>query len=117
MNSPPNSFYMEKAMSKIEAGEMHTRIWTDNETDLVYVTQTQDVEAILDNNRRLHNENKNKRAGEMQHVATIPNIIINKWLGEGINIFDPASSADVAKKLNDPEWQYLRTGGGRVGRK
>lgn len=104
-------------MSKIEAGEMHTKIWTDNDSDLVYVTHTQDVEGILSNNRALQNENKNKRAGEMQHVATIPNIIINKWLGEGINIFDPEHAPLIARKLNDPDYQYLRTGGGRVGLK
>lgn len=53
---------------------------------------------------------------EMRRVATIPYIIGLKWLTEeGWWFLDPECAHKVAQKLNDIEWQHLRTADGRVG--
>jgi hypothetical protein len=53
----------------------------------------------------------------MRKVASIPNIVAEQWMKEGINIFDPSPETQkkVAAKLNSNEYAYLRTYPGRVG--
>jgi hypothetical protein len=61
-------------------------------------------------------------AGEPQksdwgrHVATIPHVILVQWLNEewargniGLRMFSPEFNALVKRKLEDPDWKYLRT--------
>lgn len=80
----------------------------------LYVKTTQDVEDIIDNNRRLQNEPQKR--GIWRHKASIPNNIINRWLNEewmagnvGIKMFDEEFDRLVQRKLADPDWAYLRT--------
>jgi hypothetical protein len=77
--------------------------------------RTQDVEAIIENNKRLQNEEQ-RRDVPWRHVASIPNIIMEKWLREewergnhGIKWSSPEMDDLVQKKLQDPDWAYLRT--------
>ena len=51
-----------------------------------------------------------------RHVATIPNAILAKWLLEdGIDVWSGEHQDGLARKLNDPDNAYLRTGGGHIG--
>jgi hypothetical protein len=78
--------------------------------DLV-VRSFQDVEDIIEANRRRQNEPQKSDWG--RHVATIPNNILLKWmLEEGVPVFGmPAHEWDrfLKKKLADPDWRDLRT--------
>lgn len=98
----------------------------DPQTDTTYIEKTQDVEPILEANKSLQNWgiggaarlNDFSRRGiknNWWHVALIPNLIIEKWLlEEGINVFDRDHWPAVRRKLNSPDWRYLRTGTGRI---
>lgn len=47
---------------------------------------------------------------EWRWAAHIPDIIILKWMKEdGIDIMDKNHWPAVRRRLNDPEWRYLRT--------
>ena len=49
------------------------------------------------------------------HAATIPAIVIEKWLiEEGIDVFNPDHINKVKAKLNSSEYAYLRTSTGRI---
>ena len=76
------------------------------------VRHYQDVEDIIERNKRLRSEPQKSEWG--RHVATIPNNILLKWmLEEGVPVFGmPAHEWDkfLRKKLNDPDWRDLRTG-------
>jgi hypothetical protein len=78
--------------------------------DLV-VRSFQDVEDIIERNKRLQNEPQKSDWG--RHIATIPNNILLKWmLEEGVPVLGmPAHEWDkfLRKKLNDPDWRHLRT--------
>ena len=52
----------------------------------------------------------------MQKVASIPNVVVMEWMQEGINVMNPSKECigRIKKKLNSPEYAYLRTGGGRL---
>lgn len=73
----------------------------------------QDVEDIIENNKRLQKE---AQRGDWRHKASIPNNILNKWLNEewdrgnvNLSLFSEEMDRIVARKLRDPEWAYLRT--------
>lgn len=72
----------------------------------------QDVEPIIENNKRLQNEPQRSDWG--RHVASIPNVIIERWINEdGVNYLalpGPEFAKLIKRKLRDPDWMWLRTG-------
>jgi hypothetical protein len=79
----------------------------------VIASTTQDVEPILARNARLRREPQ--RRDWARHVASIPNVILVKWLNEehargntGLRLFTRQFDELVARKLADPDWAYLK---------
>lgn len=94
-----------------------TEYWYDPEKDRMITRYVQDVESILNKNKREANASLNQRhkSEAMNKVASIPNTVVLKWKFElGVDIFNPAHADKVKKLLNDPEWRYLRTRGGKI---
>lgn len=83
----------------------------------IVCARTQDVEPILDLNKALQNEPQ-KRAATFRHVGTIPNVILEKWINEEGAPVLQMSKAEFARfirrKLNDPDWRFLRTSPGQI---
>jgi len=78
------------------------------------IEHIQDVEPILERNKLFRGEDQHSDWG--RHVASIPNVIYVKWLDEehrkgntSLRMFTPEFDLIVQRKLNDPEWAYLRT--------
>lgn len=90
--------------------------WRDEPDGGVTITASQDVDAILDLNKAMATENDGYSASrEMRRAASIPLILVAKWLHEeGWNAFDPACGDRLKKKLNDPDYLWLRTAPGRL---
>ena len=82
------------------------------------VERVQMIEPVIERNKKLYNDNDYKRKGiknEWCHFATWPNIIIEKWIIDyGINVLDRNHWKAALKKLEDPEWRYLKTTTGRI---
>jgi hypothetical protein len=80
---------------------------------LLTVCQWQDVEGIVEHNKRLANEQK-PRSDWGRHYATIPHIWRYKWWDEagGDMTAGPFSmrfeNEVIAKKLEDPEFRAFR---------
>ena len=77
----------------------------------------QDVQPILEANKANALDTSRKTQGiknSWMHAATIPLVVVQKWLGEGIDIFNPDHSEAIRRKLNDPEYAYLKAIHGRV---
>lgn len=96
--------------------EVKTEITAKN--GVVTVLRTQQVDAILDLNRRaLNNEPTmpNFRS-RRRHVAEIPFIVAEQWFKEGINMLsaDPDMEKAWQRKLNDPDYRRLRVTSGRT---
>jgi hypothetical protein len=78
----------------------------------VTVYSHDDVEPMLERNKTLRSMEQKSDWG--RHVASIPNIIMVKWLneefqkGNEVRYLSPEWDEIVAKKLKDPEWAYLR---------
>ena len=73
-------------------------------------------QPILAENRAIQNHDEGPHRGkEMRHAARIPDIIAMKWLTEeGIWIDNKDHWQGVKRKLNDPDYRWLRTWTGRL---
>lgn len=96
------------------------KISYDSLEDKLTVERIQDVEPILEANKadfnnaaELHSQ-RYKRP--LVHAARIPLIVVEQWLKEGINVFDPSHEMKkkIRQRLNSPEWAYLRTIPGKI---
>ena len=90
------------------------RTYLDSNGSDLAIEHIQDVEPILEWNRRARCEEQGSDWG--RHVARIPNVIYVRWLDEAhtggntqLRLFTPEFDLIVQKKLRDPEWAYLRT--------
>jgi hypothetical protein len=88
------------------------------------VRRTQDTTGYLEQNKAEMNEAPSwrpyasaRKDRSMRKVASIPMIVVEQWMREGISIFDPSPEVQkkIAEKLNSNEYAYLRTFPGRVG--
>jgi trehalose utilization protein len=77
--------------------------------------RTQDVEDIIENNKRLQNTPQDHKA-VWRHTSTIPNIFYDRWLNEEwekgnriTSIFSEEFGKVIQRKLSDPDWRFLRT--------
>ena len=74
------------------------------------IEHVQDVEPILARNQALRAQPQRSDWG--RHIATIPNVILVRWMNEdGVNVLGMSSDewgAFVRKKLRDPDWRHLR---------
>ena len=79
--------------------------------DKTNISKSQDVEALLNFNKAKSNElKKDIHSDAYNHVASIPAILIAKWLTEeNLDIYNPAHAERLKRKLNSNEYLYLRT--------
>ena len=85
------------------------------------IVTSQDAEAIIESDKTDQSIGKFRLKGDSEgdewwHVGCIPNIVVMKWLGEGIDVYsgDPDMKKKVARKLNDIEWRWLKSADVRV---
>ena len=98
------------------------KVWWHPQPDGTFLIEhEQDVEPNLDRNKALATADDggwsaSREGSTARRVAHVPNIIIVKWLQEGLNIFDPDPEMQkrYRAKLNDPDWRWLRTAPGRI---
>ena len=79
--------------------------------------RVQDIEPYLENNKQLRTQ---EQKGDWRQTASIPNIILMKWLNEeidrghkGLRLYTKEFDEVIRRKLQDPDYAYLRTDGVR----
>lgn len=78
---------------------------------------TQDVSSILDANKRAQADSIGQKFGDFAKVASIPMAVVLEWKEKyGINVMAPSPEDKIrmVALLNDPDYAYLRTRGGRL---
>jgi hypothetical protein len=92
---------------------VRTDIVLDRADGRLIVASEQDVEPVLEHNAALRAEPQRRDWG--RHVATIPNVILLRWLNEeyargnvSLRPFTAEFNALVQRKLADPDWKHLR---------
>ncbi len=94
--------------------DVAAQILLDSNGQDMAIRHVQDVEPILDHNAVLRTMEQPSDWG--RHVASIPNVIMVKWLDEehargntDLRLFTTEFDEVVERKLKDPDWYYLRT--------
>jgi len=89
---------------------IRTRVHRDSAERLIHFERVQDVEPILARNKALRDE---PQRGDFRHIASIPNVILERWMNEeGVNYLalpGEEFARLIRKKLADPDWRWLRT--------
>lgn len=93
-----------------------TKLIFDHAENQLVVKREQDVQPILEMNKKLYTEGDGYSPSRtLRRVASIPFVVIERWINdEGINIFKKDHWNAVKKKLNDPDYLFLRTSRGRI---
>lgn len=90
----------------------------DNKDGTISFNRFQDSEEIVEQNKLEFNDSDQDKGSALRKVASIPNMVIEQWLKEGINIMDmgrcPETRRRVLQKLNSPDYRYLRTHNSRL---
>ena len=97
--------------------DLKTTLDFDASSGLHVLRHTQDVTSILDANKREQADNIGKKFGDFAKVASIPFAIVLEWKEKyGINVMSPSEEdkARMVALLNDPDYAFLRTRGGRL---
>jgi len=85
------------------------------------IETVQDVTPFLERNKIRRNNEDYSREGiknEWWHTATIPVVIQYKWLKEyGVDIYNKDHAQKVNSLLDSPDWKYLKTTTGRIGKR
>jgi len=102
----------------------HTATWHsyDPATDETTIGTEQNTDQVIELNKAIQGIDNYSRMGieaSWWHVASIPNILIEKWRREGkVDVLRASKDEEEWKKLRrtlmDPEYRYLRTGTGRL---
>jgi hypothetical protein len=81
------------------------------------ISNQQDVSGILEANKREANVESISKKGIKKgywHYATIPNILVAKWSAEvGGDILSNKFKKELFKRLNHPDYKYLKATHGR----
>ncbi len=89
---------------------METRLLLDRNDHRIIAHSQQDCDPILDRNKALQSEPQKSDWG--RHIATIPNIVLLKWMHEeGVDVWRLRGDdfgKFIKKKLSDPDWRHLR---------
>ena len=90
--------------------------WREKAGDDYEVVSFQDCAPVLEANKSAATFNDGySPSRELRRAASIPLIVILKWLNEeGWFALDPACAGKLKEKLNSSDYRYLRTAPGRL---
>jgi hypothetical protein len=80
-------------------------LWFDDATGKMTIRRLQDVEGVLKSNVAQYNNHTSINYSDscgVHKVATIPLVVIEKWMKEGFNWYR-STDAERRRKLNDPD--------------
>lgn len=88
----------------------------DNEDGTYTVWSTQENDQFLERNKILANEGDGYGATrELRREGSVPFGLIEKWKQEdGVNVLHPSGHEFLKRKLNDIDFQHLRTSPGKT---
>jgi hypothetical protein len=93
---------------------MERKLYVDETENRLTFVNVQDVEPILEFNKLQRSEDQHSDWG--RRVARVPNTIMLQWFYEEhakgnvtLQMYSDEFDRIIARKLDDPDWAYLRT--------
>ena len=73
----------------------------DQDADGVFRKHTQNItQDFLDDIKEQRNASTERKEGEFMRVASIPTVVVEKWMREGFNILDPnVNGKEIVRRL------------------
>jgi hypothetical protein len=91
----------------------HYQQGDSEEKDGFVIETVQDIEPIIEANKKKYNESQSFKSETFNQVASIPLVMIEKWKNEkGIDLLNDERA--LRQFLNDPENRFFRTRPGKV---
>lgn len=85
----------------------------DHSTKKTFIKTVQDVEGIIEHNKRKQNSNNTSRyqdKGDYYHFATVPNTVLLDWKKKyNVDWTKKEDLPRIEKLLKSNEYRYLRT--------
>lgn len=105
-------------VKEITIDERGTHLLAVEDGELI-VGHSQDVEPILEENKRLYNSASESWKGDLHHVATIPSVMVPLFMEEFKCTYhqlvcDPDIRKKLIAKLNSNDYRFLRTKPGKL---
>lgn len=76
----------------------------------IAVKSTQEIDDyVLDDLSDLKVRSANRREGEMMKVASIPVVVVDKWMREGFDVFKASAKEIVAKLSSEDMGHFMAT--------
>ena len=91
---------------------METTLHYDESADRLHIQTVQDVEPILEANKRAFNHDDRQFNQQFNHVARIPLIVIEQQRKLGNDLM--GDEAALRRFLNDSDNAFMRTKPGRI---
>lgn len=88
---PPHSFTIMNKLHEIDFNI------TENDDGLLIQKQQAITPEFIQSLKDARDGSKNRRAGEYHRAASIPTIIVEKWMSEGYNVFEEPVSKTLAR--------------------
>tara|TARA_R110002020_G_scaffold287099_1_gene502589 strand:- start:31060 stop:31365 length:306 start_codon:yes stop_codon:yes gene_type:complete len=95
-------------------------VFHENRDGSMTFERKQDIGDILADNKELYKggDSQPEDLSMGRRVASIPLVVVEQWMKEGINIFDmghdPDVKREVHKRLNSVDYRHLRTHNSRL---
>jgi hypothetical protein len=99
-------------------GDVPHAMYRDEADDSLIVRAVQDVEPLLERNKKLYNDGDGySPSREFRRAASLPPVLVQKWYQEGINIFDDNHWPLITHLLDAHENRHFRTAPGVLSRR
>ena len=90
-------------------------IYVPDQDGVFHLVRVQDCDPFLDENKRRQNDGDGySPSRDLKQLADIPLVVIEAWMKEGLNIFREEDWPAIRRRLNDPDYRWLRTSRGRI---
>ena len=81
--------------------------------DVSTIETRHDCEPLIEHNKRLATADDGwSPSRELRRVGSIPFGVYLQWLAEGFDALDPNNTVELKRRLNDPDWRWLKTSPG-----
>ena len=105
----PRKLYLDTSEGIVE----HL-VFDDSERKF-HLQRQSDVTENIEWNKREYNQNRQGKDGLGSKVADVPMGVVVDWkVRLGMDFIDRNHWPAILRKLDDPEWRYLRTTPGRI---
>ena len=96
--------------------DVETRLHYHAADEKLTIERVQDVEPIIEANKRQFDVDDKRFRRTFNHVARIPNIVLEKWAKDNGMKYDELmrDHAKFRRFLNDPDNKLFRTKPGRI---